>query len=216
MSDTRFGDNYQDLSNSSGVDAGFQFEFYCERCNDRHRTAFQPYRSGQASGWASKAAGMFGGILGGASSALDGLAQAGWHSARDDAFRKAVEDAKAHFHRCGGCHQYVCATCFDTGSGLCYNCAPDVNVAIAQARAQGEVQGASEVATLEGVARGQKRDVKRDQQLVCPSCKAETHGAKFCPECGTKMAVKSQCRSCSAELQPGAKFCPECGEKQTA
>lgn len=64
------------------------------------------------------------------------------------------------------------------------------------------------------MARGRKLDVKRAQQLVCPGCKAETHGAKFCPECGTKMNVKAQCGSCSAEIQPGAKFCPECGEKQ--
>lgn len=214
MSQTKFADNVQDLSQSDGVDAGFQFEFYCERCNDRWRTKFQPYRSGQASGWVTKAAGMFGGMLGSASSALEGMAQAGWNSARDDAFKSAVTEAKGHFHRCASCFQYVCASCIDDGSGLCFNCAPNVNVAIAKSRAQGEVQGASEVAMEEGIARGQKRDVKRDQQLVCPSCKAETHGAKFCPECGEKLAVKAQCGSCSAEIQLGAKFCPECGEKQ--
>lgn len=214
MAEIKFADNYQDLSQSSGVDAGFQFEFYCERCNDTWRTTFKPYRSGQASGWASKAAGIFGGMLGGASSALEGVAQAGWHSARDEAFRGAIDDAKTHFHRCASCHQYVCASCFDTSGGLCHNCAPDVNVAIATSRAQGEVQGASEAAMEEGVARGKKHDVKREQQLVCPECHAETHGAKFCPECGHKMATKSSCSGCSAQIEPGTKFCPECGKKQ--
>jgi hypothetical protein len=44
--ETKFANNVSDLSNSSGVDAGFQFEFYCQRCNDRWRTEFKPYRSG--------------------------------------------------------------------------------------------------------------------------------------------------------------------------
>lgn len=214
MAEIKFADNYQDLSQQDGVDAGFQFEFYCERCNDRWRTRFRPYRSGQASGWVSKAAGMFGGVLGGASSALEGMAQAGFNSARDEAFKGAIEEAKAHFHRCGSCFQYVCATCFDSEKGMCYNCAPSVKVAIATARAQGEVQGASEAAMEEGLARGKKHDVRRDHQLVCRQCSAETHGAKFCPECCTPTGVKAACSACSAEIQPGTKFCPECGHPQ--
>jgi hypothetical protein len=27
-------------------------------------------------------------------------------------------------------------------------------------------------------------DVQTQHQLVCPQRKSETHGAKFCPECG--------------------------------
>ena len=82
MSDMQFANNYRDLSNSTGVDAGFQFEFYCQRCSDRWRTHYKPYRSGQASGWLQKGASMFGGMLGNASSVLTGMAQAGWHTAR--------------------------------------------------------------------------------------------------------------------------------------
>ncbi|WP_334190160.1 zinc ribbon domain-containing protein [Noviherbaspirillum sp.] len=214
MSQFKFADNYQDLSQQDGVDAGFQFQFHCERCNDAWRTRYKPYRSGQASGWVSKAAGFFGGVLGGASSALDGLAQAGWNSARDEAFQEAVTDAKGHFHRCAKCFQYVCAPCTDKASGFCLNCAPDVEVQIAAARAQAESQGAMEAAVEEGLKRGRKRDVKRDVQLVCPGCNAETRGAKFCPECGHKMAVKSNCSGCSAEIAPGTRFCPECGKQQ--
>jgi hypothetical protein len=214
MSNTKFADNYRDLSEADGVDAGFQFEFYCERCNDTWRTPFQPYRSGQASGWAQKAAGMFGGVLGGASTAIRGLAEAGFNSARDGAFKEAIEGAKGHFHRCAQCFQYNCASCFDKSKGLCYNCAPDVNVVIQTARAQGMVQGAAAQATSAGLSAGQKLDVKTEHQLVCPSCSAETHGAKFCPECGTKMNQKAACNACQAALEPGTKFCGECGAKQ--
>ena len=140
---------------------------------------------------------------------------AGWHSARDEAFTEAIAAGKAHFNRCGNCHDYVCASCIDGQNGLCYNCAPNVNVKISQARAQGEVSAASEIANDEGKVRGARRDVTQAMQLVCPQCRAETHGAKFCPECGFKMAQQVSCISCPTMLQPGTKFCTECGTRQS-
>jgi predicted amidophosphoribosyltransferase len=211
MDEIKFSDNYSDLCRESGVDAGFQFEFHCERCNDRWRTGFVAYRSGQASGWLSKAAGVFGGVLGNVGNAVDGLAHAGWSKARDEAFKAAVDEAKRHFHRCARCHQYICDICWNNEKGLCLNCAPSAEVEIEAARAQGEVYAAGEKATLEGIQRGKQMDVKRDRQLVCPQCGAETKGAKFCPECGGPLAIKSACPGCSAEVAPGTKFCPQCG-----
>ncbi|MBR1675864.1 MAG: SPFH domain-containing protein [Clostridia bacterium] len=50
---------------------------------------------------------------------------------------------------------------------------------------------------------------------VCPNCgKNVSAGAKFCPECGTKLNAKRFCVNCGAEITAGAKFCPECGAKQ--
>ena len=213
MPEFKFSDNYRDLSIQHGVNAGFQFEFPCQRCGDTWRTEFVPYRSGQASGWLGKAASFFGGISGEIGQAVEGMAESGWGKAHDQVFIEAIEQAKNHFHRCGRCSDYFCDKCWNTATGLCRNCAPDVEVEIEAARNQGEVQGATEMAVAEGVARGKKKDVKRDRQLVCPQCGAETKGAKFCPECGTKLATKNTCASCSAELVPGAKFCPECGAK---
>lgn len=214
MSEMQFANNYRDLSNSTGVDAGFQFEFSCERCSDRWRTHFKPYRSAQASGWLQKGASMFGGLLGNAGSVIDSMAQAGWHSARDEAFTEAVAAGKMHFNRCGNCHDYVCNQCFDNANGLCFNCAPNMKVKITQARAQGEVSAASEKANAEGQTRGGRLDVTQNMQLVCTQCRAETHGAKFCPECGHRTAQQVACRACSTTLQPGTKFCTECGERQ--
>lgn len=211
MAEIKFSDNFNDLSQQSGVSAGFQFDFYCQRCNDTWRSEFVPYRSGQTAGWVGKAAGLFGGVLGGIGSAVEGLAESSWGGARDEALKGAIEQAKHHFHRCAKCHNFVCDTCWNPDKGLCLNCAPSAEVEIEAARAQGEVQGASEVATEEGVSRGKKMDVKRSRQLVCSGCGTETHGAKFCPNCGQQTAVKTSCPACSAELSPGTKFCPECG-----
>jgi uncharacterized membrane protein YvbJ len=49
----------------------------------------------------------------------------------------------------------------------------------------------------------------------CAKCGADTKGAKFCPECGTKVEVvpvAAVCPNCGAQPK-GAKFCPECGTK---
>lgn len=213
MSEIKFSKNYSDHSVSQGVDAGFQFEFYCERCSDTWRSAFEPYRSGQASGWIGKAAGYFGGVLGGVGSAVEGLAQQGFGEARDQAFAQAIEQAKQHFHRCAKCQGYVCDGCWNADKGLCFNCAPSAEVEIEAARAQGELYGAGEKAVNEGIQRGKQMDVTRERQLVCPQCNAQTHGARFCPECGFRLVSSESCPECSTKIPAGAKFCPECGHK---
>jgi len=213
MAEIQFSDNYNDLTVRSGANAGFQFEFFCERCRDAFRSEFVPYRSGRASSWLGKAAGAFGGVLGGVTEAAEGIAEAGFGKARDEAFRAAVENAKKHFHRCARCSNYFCDRCWNPGKGLCLNCAPDAEVEIEAARAEGEVAAAREEATLDGQQRGKKKDVRRERQLVCPQCGAETKGARFCPECGAKLAQRSNCLGCGSEVPPGTKFCPECGRK---
>jgi len=213
MKELRFSDNYNDLCVETGVNAGFQFEFFCERCSETWRTEFVPFRSGQATGWLQKASGMFGGLLGGAADAVDGLARSGFGKARDEAFQAAIEQATHDFHRCARCYQYVCDVCWNGDAGLCLNCAPDVQTEVEAARIQGEISGATEEAAKAGVAKGKKRDVATARQLKCPQCGAETKGAKFCPECGFKLAQKNTCPACSAEISPSAKFCPECGQK---
>ena len=51
-----------------------------------------------------------------------------------------------------------------------------------------------------------------EEKETCPKCGAAVKkGAKFCPECGAKLAAV--CPKCGAEVKPGAKFCPECGNK---
>jgi hypothetical protein len=213
MGEIQFSNNFSDHSIHSGVNAGFQFEFYCQRCHDAWRSEFVAYRSGQASNWIDKASHMFGGIFGRVGDAAHGLAEAGYGKAHDAAFVAAIANAKANFHRCGRCMQYTCGRCFNTDKGLCFNCAPDAEVEIEAAAAAGEVAAAADRAKAEGEKRGAKRDVQRARQLVCPKCGAETHGAKFCPDCGEKLAVMKKCPKCSAEISSASKFCPDCGQK---
>ncbi len=213
MAEISFSNNYTDMCHSHGVEAGFQFEFYCERCSDRWRTEFVPYRKAQASGWLSRAAGLLGGHAHNVGRAIDGLADAGWGNAKDEAFKEAIEQAKRHFHRCAKCFQYVCDQCWNSTKGLCLNCAPVVEIEIEAARARAEASAAVERADEAGSRRGQSHNVDTDAQLVCPKCRAQTRGAKFCPQCGHKLATKIKCPQCDTELSLEAKFCTECGHR---
>ena len=77
MAEVKFSKNYSDLCKHSGVTAGFQFEFFCERCSDTWRSSFVPYRRAQASGWLGKASSLLGGVIGNIGGAAEGLAEAG-------------------------------------------------------------------------------------------------------------------------------------------
>jgi rRNA maturation endonuclease Nob1 len=218
--DLHFADNYRDLCRQGGTGAGFQFEFYCECCNDTWRSPFNPYRSGQASGWMQQASSLVGGLLGNVGSSIDtaaqGLAQAGWGPARDNAFKQAIGAAQAHFHRCARCHNYVCDKCWSIDSGLCQNCAPDIATEVQVARHGGMLEAAAERARTSGNAQADKVDVVSAHQLVCPGCGAEARGGKFCPQCGHALGTPSTCSGCHTALPAGSRFCPDCGQPAAA
>ena len=214
-SEIYFSNNYRDMCLQNGTGAGFQFEFSCQRCRDTWRSAFQPYAGGRVAGWLDKTAGMAWGALGRstseASNAINGMVGAHWGPARDSAFQKAVTEAQTHFNRCPRCVTHVCGSCWSAAQGLCLNCAPDTAAEVAAARVRGLNEAASQRAYEAGEARAATVDVERPVQLVCPQCRTETHGARFCPSCGHRLAEPDSCASCHAELPPNASFCPECG-----
>jgi|GEM_PF-2649628 len=84
-------------------------------------------------------------------------------------FASNVTDRSVHSGPNAGFQfDFHCDRCWGKGKGLCFNCVPDVEVAIEAARAEGERQAAAERAAAAGAKRAQNRDVKRDRQLVCP------------------------------------------------
>ena len=48
---------------------------------------------------------------------------------------------------------------------------------------------------------------------VCSCGAVNPANAKFCAQCGSKLATKSYCSHCGAEVKKNAKFCSECGTK---
>lgn len=58
---------------------------------------------------------------------------------------------------------------------------------------------------------GEKVAPASSDTVVCPECGKTVAKGKFCPECGYKFITA--CPKCGASVTGGAKFCIECGEK---
>ncbi|MGF1428640.1 double zinc ribbon domain-containing protein [Kitasatospora sp. LaBMicrA B282] len=217
-SEIYFSSNHRDLCEQYGTGAGFQFEFNCQRCYDAWRSPFEAFTTGRAAGWIGKGVSaawrVLGSEAGTLSNAVDGLAGAGWGHARDAAFQRAITAAEHHFHRCARCTQHVCDQCWNPPQGLCQTCAPDTAAEAEAARRRGLNDQVAERAYAAGQQAGAAYDVSAERQLVCPQCKAETHGGAFCAGCGYKLAAPVTCAGCRQPVPEGAAFCPGCGTRQ--
>ncbi len=178
--------NYRDLSTSStDLNAGFQFEFFCERCGSGHRTPFKPYRKGQVTGWLSRFAFMFADLQK-ASRATGAFADAGASSAKAAALEEARAQAAAHFRRCERCNKQVDTACWNEAAGRCSECAGRAAADTPAAHAQ---SGPS-----------------------CPNCQVPSLGGRFCHECGFDMAsTHKSCPACGVTVARQARFCTDCG-----
>lgn len=206
MSEIQFSDNVHDLS----TDRGFQFEFRCEHCHEAWRSPFDRYAAGTAEGLLEAADGIFGGIFGKARQAAEHMRSAGWSKARDAAMRRAVEQAREHFHRCPRCANHACDNCWNEDEGTCIGCVPRLDAELASVRREAKIMKARE----EAFARATVSDEDlEDRAVSCRECSAPVGRGKFCPECGAPVSLNRSCASCSAEIPRSAKFCPECGER---
>ena len=212
MDSLEFTKKYNDLS----TERGFQFEFYCDRCNNGFRTPFKPFAMGMVSGAVDLANNLFGGFLGRAADATDQVSSANYERAHDQAFLEAGQNLKPEFMQCPRCNSWVCKkSCWNNKKGLCKNCAPDLGVEMAAAQASKSVE---EVWAHAAMAEEDKKlgteNWRETIRATCPACNAPlATNAKFCPECGEKLKTSSHCTECGSKLQPGAKFCGECGTK---
>ncbi|HEV3312644.1 MAG TPA: zinc-ribbon domain-containing protein [Chloroflexota bacterium] len=202
-----FTSRYDDLS----TDTGHQFQFYCERCGNGYSSTF---KTSTVANIGSKATQSLGGMFGGRLSKVAGQADAALHNVTDTkmkerAFAAAVDEVGSQFHRCNQCRDWVCEEkCWDTEYNLCTNCAAPLRAAgTAPTPAVPPEEVVRSVAeAVAGVVGSAKLASK------CTNCSADlAAGAKFCPECGTPVAVASKCASCGAELAAGTRFCSECG-----
>jgi len=204
----QFTRNHRDLS----TDAGFQFEFFCDRCGNGYQTEFQGYSLGTVSNVLDVANNLFGGVLGNAANAARNVRSAAWEKAHDNAFADAVDEAKPHFHKCKRCGKWVDDDCWNTGRTMCKDCAPDLQEEMSSMQVQAAIRDAQEKAdTVDYVSAD---TFKQTITTSCPHCGAKVSGGKFCPECGKPLATEKFCKNCGAKMDAGAKFCAECGTKQ--
>lgn len=214
-----FTRNYYDNS----TEAGFQFTFHCDCCNDGYKSTFiesSSYKKKKATSFFGKTAGLAGSIFGGKSATAGNTAERGsdilserfegmppeWHKEHEQAFERSQNESKQHFHRCPGDTKYVCDQCWNEDAGLCTDCAPRQDVYIAQAHAQAMKRNIDEKAATATVWQGNIES----KTTICRSCGKPAGTGKFCNSCGASLDLAA-CPNCGAKNAQSVTFCNNCG-----
>ncbi len=210
MTSHPFTRNYSDHSN----DQGFQFEFFCDKCGNGHRSSFRTNTLGVASSLLKAVGNLVGSNVGySADHVKDAFRGGQW----DSAYQEAMNEIRPRFHHCTRCGKWVCGTCWNEKRALCEDCAPDTQEEAASIQAQVAVEQLRERARQ--TDQTQQQDMASPQQAACGHCNARLHpGARFCAACG-KPTVASPaaaasarfCTSCGAKMPGDARFCSGCG-----
>ncbi|MEA4942237.1 hypothetical protein SDC9_64319 [bioreactor metagenome] len=214
-----FTRNYEDNS----TEAGFQFTFYCDICQDGFKSSFvesETYKKSRSLRGMTRGAGVIGSLLGGRlgdlgwslerggdllSERFDGMSPE-WQKEHENAFEHAKNEAQRHFHRCHGCHKWVCDSCYNEDEMLCADCAPRQEVAVAKARAAAMQRNIDEKAESAEVWSGKLES----KTVVCPACGKPAGTGKFCNNCGASLELAA-CPACGAKNALGVRFCSQCG-----
>lgn len=203
-----FTGNYEDLS----TDRGYQFKFYCEKCQNGYMSSFKASTMGMLGSAARVAGDLFGGVFGRVADSSYEVQRAVGGSAHDSALKEAVQEIAPTFKQCTRCGNWVCQPiCWNKKAGLCENCAPDLDEEMAAAQAEAAREQVQERAR--SVDWLKERSVDKVSGAVCPSCGTKTQGGKFCHDCGATLQPKKSCSGCGHEAEGSPKFCPECGAR---
>jgi uncharacterized OB-fold protein len=230
----RFTANHQDLS----TDRGYQFKFFCDKCNNGFMTRFQTSLTGVAGDILRGVGHILGGWWHSAGhSAYDIQRAVGGH-AHDAAFAEAVEEAKGYFHQCTRCGKWVCPDiCWNAAANLCEGCAPNYEEEFAAQHANAKAEAARQqlYQRAQQTDYTAQTDISAEHTYAAPARAAVSavtdaanapsvvglpcihcgtvSNSKFCPECGQPMNAKLRCKACNTELEGKVKFCKECGAK---
>jgi hypothetical protein len=215
-----FTRNYNDRS----TDAGFEFTFFCDVCNDGYKSSFiasETYKKKKGTRILGQGAGLVGNLIGGAAGRVGNAAERGggiasnqfegqppeWHKEHENAFDKAQNEAQPHFHRCPNCNKYACDHCWNEDATLCTSCAPRQEVYVAQAHAKAMQRNIDSAGSNATVWEGKIES----KTTICPSCGKPAGTGKFCNNCGASMEQK-ECPKCGAKNAVHIRFCNNCGE----
>jgi len=214
-----FTRNYHDNS----TDAGFQFTFFCDICNDGYKSSFiesETYKKKKGSRLLGQGVSLAGSLLGGKLRDIGYVAERGsdilserfngqspeWQKEHENAFAHAQNEAQPHFHRCPSCNKYVCDQCFNEDEGLCINCAPRQEIYVAKARAEAMKRNIDQAGDSATVWQGKIES----KTTICPVCGKPAGTGKFCNNCGAPMDLKV-CPKCGAKNALTVRFCNNCG-----
>jgi hypothetical protein len=219
-----FTRNYHDES----TEAGFQFTFYCDVCNDGFKSSFvqsDTYKKKGLLRGIGQGASIAGSLLGGRMSSIGYAGDrassvmsdryAGrspeWMKEHEKAFEHCQNEVKKLFHRCPNCNSYVCDQCWNEDATLCTRCAPRQEVYVAQAAAHAMRRNIDDAGQTATVWQGKIES----KTTMCNSCGKPAGTGKFCNNCGASMELK-ECPKCGAKNAQTVRFCNNCGENLQA
>jgi hypothetical protein len=214
-----FTDNFADNS----TEAGFQFTFFCDLCQEGYKTNFiesKTYKKAGLLRGLGKALSIGATVLGqtGIGSSIErgsdilterfeGMSPE-WHKEHEVAFGIAQNEAKGHFKRCPKCKKWVCENDWNEQEGLCVDDAPREAVEVAAAKAEKMVEDIKEKAKGTQVFKGEIES----KQTLCPQCGKPAGEGRFCNNCGAPLLF-IKCSKCGTNSPFGTRFCGECGTK---
>ncbi|GHT79768.1 hypothetical protein FACS1894104_5010 [Actinomycetota bacterium] len=218
-----FTRNFYDNS----TEAGFEFTFYCDNCNDGYKSDFiesKTYGKGKLLKGLGQGASILGSFVGGKANDLGwGTERASsvlserfeqrspeWLREHELAFEAAQAEARQHFHRCPNSNNYVCHECWNEDEGLCIACAPRQEIYVAKARAEAMKRNIDDAGATATVWQGEIES----KTTTCPVCGKPAGTGKFCNECGASLALQ-ECPKCGAKNAQTVKFCNNCGTNLT-
>lgn len=197
-----FTRRYVDRSKNTG----FQFEFFCDRCNKGHLTPFRIHALGvvtsiwDATDWKKEKEKEF--DFDTLKKDVSKLFLKG--KAWIEAYTNAVEEAQKYFKHCARCLKWVCPKeCFNSRANLCQGCAPLTEAEKAALQAEERRKSSSKTAE------------PADAPRICPHCGKSNQVATFCADCGKKVVQDIFCSSCGAKwsTEKKMKYCPRCGDE---
>ena len=214
-----FTKNFADNS----TEAGFQFTFFCDICQDGYKTKFiesKTHKKGRLFRGLGKAISIGTSLVGkqgvgwtlerGAdviSERFEGMTPE-WQKEHETALELAQNEAKEHFHRCPRCKKWVCESDWNEQEGLCVEDAPRAAVEVAAAKAEKMVADIKEKAASTRVFTGEIET----KQTICPQCGKPAGEGKFCNNCGGSLEL-IECPKCGGKNSASSRFCGECGTK---
>lgn len=153
-----FTENYEDLS----TDQGYQFRFYCERCDRDYTSQFQPHLADTDDLLLESVGSLFAEAGDNGQEVQPGAGE----PEHDSALQTAATEVREHFHQCPVCGEWVCERCWNDAMMMCEKCAP-TNGTVDEEQAQEAQEPADEPA-----------------MVVCEHCGEEVPQGTFCSNCG--------------------------------
>ncbi len=201
-----FTRRYVDKSKNTG----FQFEFFCDRCNKGHLTPFRIHALGvvtsiwDATEWKKEKEKDF--DFDTLKKDVSRLFFKG--KAWVEAYTNAVEEAQKYFKHCARCLKWVCPkSCYNPRANLCQGCVP-----LTEAEKKALL---AEERRKESGGRSKEAGEPVDAPRLCPHCGVSNPVGTFCADCGGKIVQDIFCPGCGCKwsTEKKMKFCPRCGEE---